>query len=82
MFKLGSVIYSNVLKGVSSQQGCIYLYRKKTCLIQEGGLKNGQKLCFVGIMSDRMLRNVKCSVNIFKLLFCNLLFYLKSRTKE
>ncbi len=29
MYKLGSVIYSNVLKEVSSQQGCIYLYRKK-----------------------------------------------------
>ncbi len=43
VFELGSVIYSNVLKEVSStQQGCIYLYSKKysTCLIQEGGLKN------------------------------------------
>ncbi len=30
VFKLGSVIYSNVLKEVSSaQKGCIYLYRKK-----------------------------------------------------
>ncbi len=30
MFKLGSVIFYNVLKEVSSaQQGCIYLYRKK-----------------------------------------------------
>ncbi len=30
VFKLGSVIYSNVLKEVSSaQQGCIYLYSKK-----------------------------------------------------
>jgi len=30
VFKLGSVIFSNVLKEVSSaQQGCIYLYRKK-----------------------------------------------------
>ncbi len=40
---------------------------KNTCLIQEGGLKNGQKyylvaykffvkFCFVGIMSDIMLK--------------------------
>ncbi len=30
VFKLGSVIYSNILKAVSSaQKGCIYLYRKK-----------------------------------------------------
>ncbi len=44
VFKLGSVIYSNVLKEVSSaQRGCIYLYSKNTCLIQEGGLKIGQK---------------------------------------
>ncbi len=27
VFKLGSVIYSNILK-VSAKQGCIYLYRK------------------------------------------------------
>ncbi len=47
VFKLGSVIYSNVLKEVSSQQGCIYLYRKNTCLIQEGGLKNVKIFCFV-----------------------------------
>ncbi len=29
------------------------------------------KLCFAGIMSDIMLKNVQCYVNIFKLLFCN-----------
>ncbi len=30
VFKLGSVIYSNALKEVSSaQKGCIYLYRKE-----------------------------------------------------
>ncbi len=30
VFKLGSVMYSNVLKEVSSaQKGCSYLYRKK-----------------------------------------------------
>ncbi len=46
VFKLGSVIYSNVLKEFNvAQQGCIYLYRKNTCLIQEGGPKNS----FVGI---------------------------------
>ncbi len=55
VFKLGSVIYSNVLKEVSSQQGCIYLYRKNTCLIQEGGPKS--VLCWYR-MSDRMLKNV------------------------
>ncbi len=44
VFKLWSVIYSNVLKEVSSaQKGCIYLYSKITCLIQEGGLKMAKK---------------------------------------
>ncbi len=48
VFKLGSVIYSNVLKAVSSaQKGCIYLYRKNTCLIQEGGPKNCKKIFLV-----------------------------------
>ncbi len=30
------------LKEVSFQQGCIICTEKNTCLIQEGGLKNGQ----------------------------------------
>ncbi len=68
MFKLGSVIYSNVLKEVSSKQGCIYLYRKKI---------HAPKivLCWYR-MSDRMLKKKLCSVNVFKLLFCNFFFYL------
>ncbi len=61
VFKSGSVIYSNVLKEVSSQQSCIYLFIQiNACLIQEGGLKKIQILCFVGIMPDRMLNNVQC----------------------
>ncbi len=39
---------------------------KKTCLIKEGGPKN--VLCWYR-MSDRMLKKIKCLVNIFKLLF-------------
>ncbi len=73
MFKLGSVYFLMFLKEVSSsQQGCIYCTRKNTSLIQERGSKKGQKcyftnlfilkgkLCFVGIMSDRMYKNVQC----------------------
>ncbi len=41
VLKLGSVIYCNVLKAVSSaQKVCIYLYRKKYM----PGPKNGQKI--------------------------------------
>ncbi len=44
VFKLGSVIYSNILKAVSSaQKGCIYLYRKKYMPDSRRGPKNGQK---------------------------------------
>ncbi len=32
-------------------------------------------------MSDRMLKNVKCSVNIFKLLFCNLFILFNKQYK-
>ncbi len=73
MFKLGSVIFSNVLKEVSSaQQGCIYLYRKKYKPYSGRGVSKRAKnvilltysfevkLCFVGIMSDRMYKNVQC----------------------
>ncbi len=52
VYKLGSVIYSDVLKEVSSQQSCIYLFRKKTWLIQEGGQK------IVYCWYDRMLKKL------------------------
>ncbi len=58
VFKLGFAIYSNVLKEVSSQQGCIYLYiNKNTCLIQEGVSKMATNWALFG-MSDRMLKKV------------------------
>ncbi len=73
MFKLGSVIFSNVLKEVSSaQQGCIYLYRKKYKPYSGRGVSKRAKnmilltysfevkLCFVGIMSDRMYKKFQC----------------------
>ncbi len=47
MFKLGSVIFSNVLKEVSSAQEAAFICTEKnTSLIQEGGLKNGQQILF------------------------------------
>ncbi len=68
-----SVIYSNVLKEVSSaQQGSIYLYRKKYKPDSGRGSQKWPKniilltysfevkLCFVGIMSDRMYTNFQC----------------------
>ncbi len=51
VFKLGSVIYSNVLKEVSSaQKGCSYLYRKKYMPDSRRGLKNGQKYYFSNLL--------------------------------
>ncbi len=44
-------------------------------LIQEGV----QKLCFVGIMSDRMIKSVQCSVNSCFVIY---VFYFKSSTKH
>ncbi len=32
-------------------------------------------------MSDRMLKNVQCYVNIFKLLFCNRFFLFEKQDK-
>ncbi len=48
VFKLGSVIYSNVLKEVSSaQKGCIYLYRKKIhAWFKKGVSKMAKKILF------------------------------------
>ncbi len=72
MFKLGSVIFSNALKEVSSaQQGCIYLYKKHKPDSRRGVSKMAKKyyftnllieskLCFVGIMSDRMYKHIQC----------------------
>ncbi len=50
MFKLGSVILSNVLKDVSSAQEAAFICTEKnTSLIQEGGLKKGQKYNFTNL---------------------------------
>ncbi len=51
VFKLGSVIYSNVLKEVSSaQKGCIYLYRKKDMPDSRWGSQNWPKNIFSNLL--------------------------------
>ncbi len=48
VFKLGSVIYSNVLNEVSSaQKGCIYLYRKKYMPDSRRGSQKWPKNCIL-----------------------------------
>ncbi len=52
VFKLGFVIYCNVLKEVSSaQQGCIYLYRKKIhAWFKKGVSKMAKKYYFSNLL--------------------------------
>ncbi len=50
MFKLGSVIFSNVLKDVSSvQEAAFNCTEKNTSLIQEGGSQKGPNILFTNL---------------------------------
>ncbi len=77
MFKLGSVIYSNVLKEVSSQQGCIYLYREKYMPDSRRGSQCQNVLLCWYIMSDRM---IKKNVKYFYIVVLELIFLFKKIT--